>query len=191
MVSMNKLAIQKRVQILASLVEGNSIRSIVRITSAAKNTVTKLLCDIGKVCEQYQSKVMVKLPCKRIQVDGIWSFCYAKKKNVPEKHRGEFGYGDVWTWVALDPDTKLVPVWLVGERGALWATRFMYDLAWRIRHRVQITKDGHRPYYEVVYNAFHGQVDYAQLMRILLGTLGLLKKLRLPRRGVCPKGSLQ
>jgi IS1 family transposase len=166
MVSMNKLTIQKRVQILASLVEGNSIRSTVRMTGAAKNTVVKLLRDIGQVCERYQNQVMVDLPCKRIQVDEIWSFCYAKKKNVPQEHRGEFGYGDVWTWVALDPDTKLVPVWLVGERGALWATRFMYDLAWRIRHRVQITSDAHRPYYDAVYKAFHGKVDYAQLVKM-------------------------
>ena len=106
---MNKLTIQKRVQILSSLVEGNSIRSTVRMTGAAKNTVAKLLQDIGQVCEQYQNEVMVDLPCKRIQVDEIWSFCYAKKKNVPQKHRGEFGYGDVWTWVAIDPDSKLVP----------------------------------------------------------------------------------
>lgn len=95
MVSMNKLTIQKRVQLLASLVEGNSIRSTIRMTGASKNTIAKLLRDIGKVCEQYQSKAMVKLPCKRIQVDEIWSFCYAKKKNVPSEHQGKFSYGDV------------------------------------------------------------------------------------------------
>jgi IS1 family transposase len=147
-------------------VEGNSIRSTVRITGAAKNTVIKLLRDIGQACEKYQSRVMVKLPCKRIQVDEIWSFCYAKKKNVPPEHQDEFGYGDVWTWVALNPDTKLVPVWLVGERSKLWTKQFMYDLAWRMANRVQITTDAYAPYYNAVYEAFHGKVDYAQLIKM-------------------------
>ena len=109
---------------------------------------------------------MIDLPCKRIQVDEIWSFCYAKKKNVPKEHQGKFGYGDVWTWVAIDPDTKLVPVWLVGERSKMWAMRFMNDLAWRMRNRVQITSDAHKPYYEAVYDAFQGHVDYAQLVKM-------------------------
>ncbi len=166
MVSMNKLTIQERTHILASLVEGNSIRSTVRMTGASKNTISKLLRDIGQVCERYQNQVMVNLPCKRMQVDEIWSFCYAKKKNVPEEHKGEFGYGDVWTWVALDPDTKLVPVWLVGDRSKLSARRFMSDLAWRIRHRIQLTSDAYRPYYDAAYEAFHGRVDYAQLVKM-------------------------
>jgi len=166
MVSMNKLTIQKRVQVLGALVEGNSIRSTVRMTGAAKNTVVKLLQDIGQVCEQYHDKVMVNLPCKHIQVDEIWSFCYAKQKNVPEKYQGQHGYGDVWTYVALDPDTKLVPAWLVGERNALWAKRFMYDLSWRMANRIQLTTDAFRLYYNAVYDAFFGKVDYAQLMKM-------------------------
>ncbi len=166
LVSMNKLTMQKRVHILASLVEGNSIRSTVRMTGAAKNTVSKLLRDIGQVCERYQNQVMVNLPCRRIQVDEIWSFCRCKKKNVPAEHKGEFGYDDVWTWVAIDPDTKLIPVWLVADRTRLSATRFMYDLAWRMGQRIQLTSDACRPYYEAVYDAFHGRVDYAQLVKM-------------------------
>jgi hypothetical protein len=110
MVSMNRLTTEKRERVLGALVEGNSIRSTVRMTGAAKNTVVKLLCNIGRVYEDYHNRVMVNLPCKRIQVDEIWSFCYAKKRNVPEKYQCKFGYGDVWTWVALDPDSKLIPV---------------------------------------------------------------------------------
>jgi IS1 family transposase len=166
MVGMNRLTEQKRIQVLGALIEGNSIRATVRMTGAAKNTVVKLLRDVGRACERYQNRVMVNLPCKRIQVDEIWSFCYAKHKNVPEKYQGRFGYGDVWTFVALDPDTKLVPLWLVGSRTKLWARRFMYDLAWRMANRIQLTTDAYRPYYEAVDEAFHGRVDYAQLMKL-------------------------
>jgi IS1 family transposase len=163
---MNKLAIEKQAQVLSALVEGNSIRSTVRMTGVAKKTVLKLLCDVGQACERYQNKIMMNLSCKRIQVDEIWSFCYAKQKNVPEKHLGKFGYGDIWTWVALDPNTKLVPVWLVGRRSKFWAKRFMYDLAWRMANRVQLTTDAYAPYYNAVYEAFKGKVDYAQLMKM-------------------------
>lgn len=166
LVSMNRLNIQKRVQTIASLIEGNSIRSTVRMTGASKNTVTKLLRDIGKVCEQYHDKVMVNLPCKRIQVDEIWSFCYAKQKNVPPEYQGQFGYGDVWTWVALDADTKLVPAWLVGKRDADWAGMFMYDLSKRLRNRVQLTSDGHKSYLSAVEDAFGGDIDYATLVKM-------------------------
>ena len=133
---MNQLTKDKRVRVIAALVEGNSIRATVRMTSVAKNTVTKLLRDIGQACEQYHDEVMVELPCKRLQVDEIWSFCYAKQKNVPVPLKGVFGYGDVWTWVALDADTKLVPSWLVGLRDAEWANAFMHDLSYRLRDRV-------------------------------------------------------
>jgi IS1 family transposase len=166
MVSMNRLTEQKRIQVLGALVEGNSIRATVRMTGAAKNTVVKLLRDVGRACERYHNKIMVNLPCKRIQVDEIWSFCYAKQKNVPEKYLGKFGYGDVWTWVALDPDTKLVPAWLIGGRGADWASSFMRDLAKRLKHRVQLTSDGHRAYLVAVEDAFGGEVDYATLIKL-------------------------
>jgi len=165
MVSMRKLTIQKRIAILSSLVEGNSIRSTVRMTGAAKNTVLKLLRDIGQVCERYHDQVMVDLPCRKIQVDEIWSFCYAKQKNVPPELQGQFGFGDVWTWVAIDAETKLVPSWLVGKRDADWAEMFMYDLSKRLRHRVQLTSDGHKSYLTAVEDAFGGDIDYATLVK--------------------------
>jgi IS1 family transposase len=164
-VIMNQLTNEKRVRVIAALVEGNSIRSAVRMTGVAKNTVVKLLCDIGQACERYHDKVMVNLSCKRLQVDETWSFCRAKQKNVPEEHRGEFGWGDVWTWTALDADTKLIPQWLVGLRDAQWANAFISDLAYRLRNRVQLTSDGHKPYLSAVEDAFGGEIDYAMLVK--------------------------
>jgi len=163
---MNTLTREKRIQVLRALVEGNSIRATVRITGAAKNTVVKLLRDAGRACEQYHNKIMVNLSCKRIQVDEIWSFCYAKQRNVPQKYQGQFGYGDVWTWVALDPDSKLVPVWLIGQRNSFCAKKLMYELSQRMANRIQLTTDAYRPYYEAVNNAFSDDVDYAQLMKL-------------------------
>ena len=163
---MNRLATEKRRRVLAALVEGNSIRSTVRMTGVAKNTVIKLLREIGKACQDYHNRVMVNLSCDRIQLDEIWSFCYAKEKNLPPRYRGRFGYGDVWTWVAIDADTKLVPSWLVGGRGAKWANLFVRDLAARLRHRIQLTTDGHRAYLEAVEGAFGGDVDYATLVKL-------------------------
>jgi len=141
---MNRLSTEKRTQVIRCLVEGNSIRSTSRITGAAKNTVVKLLVDAGKACSEYQDKTLRNLSCKRLQCDEIWSFCYAKKKNVPKEHRGTFGYGDVWTWTALCAETKLVPSWLVGDRSADTGYVFMKDLASRLKNRVQLTTDGHR-----------------------------------------------
>ncbi|MCA9462481.1 MAG: IS1 family transposase [Nitrospira sp.] len=163
---MNKLNATKRAQIVAALVEGNSINATVRMTGAAKHTVLKLLADLGKACAAYQDRVFRNLPCKRIQCDEIWSFCYAKQKNVPEEFQGQFGFGDVWTWTALCADTKLVPCWLVGERSAQYAAKFIDDLASRLAHRVQLTTDGHRPYLEAVWDAFGGNIDYAMLEKI-------------------------
>jgi IS1 family transposase len=152
-------------------VEGNSIRATCRMTGVAKNTVVKLLVDLGTACSIHQDRVMRDLPCKRVQVDEIWTFCYSKAKNVPADKRGEFGYGDVWTWVALDSDTKLVPSYRVGPRDLQEARLLMADLAKRLSHRVQLTTDGHRPYLNAVENAFDGDVDYAQLVK-LYGTDG-------------------
>ncbi|TFG41321.1 MAG: IS1 family transposase [Syntrophobacterales bacterium] len=163
---MNRLTTDERIRVISALVEGNSIRATVRMTGVAKNTVAKLLCDIGKVCEDYHDGVMVNLPCKRLQVDEIWAFCYAKQKNVPTEHRGEFGYGDVWTWVAIDADTKLVPSWLVGLRDAEWADAFISDLAARLSSRVQLTSDGLRAYLNAVEEAFGGEIDYATLVKL-------------------------
>src|SRR3989338_7013362 len=143
---MYTLSIKEKVQVISSLVEGNSIRATCRMTGAAKGTVTRLLVSIGKACEEYQDVVLRNLPCKQIQCDEIWSFCYAKDKNVPEKHKGKFGFGNVWTWTAIDADTKLVPSWLIGLRDAPHAYRFMQDLKKRLANRVQITTDGHSSY---------------------------------------------
>lgn len=129
-------------------------------------TVLKLLREIGEVCRRYQDEQFRNLTCKRIQVDEIWSFCKAKARNVPEAHKNEFGWGDVWTWVALDADTKIVPSWLIGNRSAICATEFIADLKGRLAHRVQLTSDGHRPYLDAVEAAFGDEVDYAVLQKI-------------------------
>jgi len=163
---MNKLPLAKRAQVIGCLVEGNSIRATVRMTGVAKNTVTKLLVDVGKACAEYQDATLRNLPCKRVQCDEIWSFCYAKAKNVPEDHRGEFGYGDVWTWTALCADTKLVPSWLVGDRSGATASVFIEDLASRLSSRIQLTTDGNKVYLDAVENAYGGAVDYAMLQKI-------------------------
>lgn len=166
MVSMNRLTPEDRTRVVASLVEGNSIRATVRMTGVAKNTVAKLLVDLGAVCSEYQDRVMRDLPCSRIECDEIWAFCYAKAKNVPAEKRGEYGYGDVWTWVAIDAETKLVPSYRVGLRDAGEAFSFMTDLAKRLRYRVQLTTDGHKAYFEAVKLAFKDEIDYAQLVKM-------------------------
>lgn len=166
MVIMNKLSQAQQEQVVAALVEGNSIRATVRMTGVAKNTIAKLLLEIGHVCYNYQDRTLRNLTSQRIQCDEIWSFCYAKEKNVPEELRGKFGYGDVWTWVAIDPDTKLVPSYMVGDRGATTAKAFMDDLASRLANRVQLTTDGHRVYLNAVEGAFGSNVDYAMLVKM-------------------------
>jgi len=166
MISMNRLPPAKRAAVVAALVEGNSIRSTVRMTGVAKNTVTKLLVDLGTACSVYQDQAMRDLSCERIQTDEIWSFCYSKQRNVPADKRGEFGYGDVWTWVAIDADTKLVPTYRIGGRDLSEAAAFMTDLAGRLRNRVQITTDGHLPYRLAVAGAFGSAVDYAMLVKV-------------------------
>lgn len=166
MVSMNRLSTEKRAQVIGSLVEGNSIRATVRMTGAAKNTVTKLLVDLGAACADYQDRALVDLPCTEIQCDEIWAFCYAKQRNVPDQHRGTFGYGDVWTWTAICADTKLVPSWLVGERTMDDAWTFMQDLKGRLASRVQLTTDGHRSYLKAVQHTFGDDVDFAMLHKI-------------------------
>jgi IS1 family transposase len=167
MVSMNRLGTEKRAQIVGCLVEGNSIRATVRMTGAAKNTITKLLVDLGEACAGYQDRILRALPCTTIQVDEIWAYCYAKQRNVPDEHRGTFGYGDVWTWTALCADTKLVPSWLVGERTTEDAWCFMADLKNRLRadNRIQLTSDGHSGYPTAVGLTFGRDIDFAQLMK--------------------------
>lgn len=163
---MNRSSIEKRTQVITALVEGNSLRSTVRMTGAAMNTVLKLLADVGEACEQYQDATLRNLTCKRIQCDEIWQFCYAKNKNVPAEKKGQFGYGDVWTWVALDADTKLVPCYAIGDRSAGTAYAFMRDLASRLRSRVQLTTDGHRAYLSAVEDVFGAEIDYAMLVKL-------------------------
>ena len=163
---MNKLKPEKQKQIIASLIEGNSIRATCRMTDTAKGTVLKLLADIGKVCAEYQDKVFRNLTCKRIQCDEIWSFCYAKEKNVPEDKKDKFGYGDIYTWTAICADTKLVPCWFIGRRDYLSARLFIQDLAKRLGGRVQLTTDGHRAYLQAVEDAFGKDIDYSQLIKL-------------------------
>lgn len=146
MFSMKKLDIKKRAQILHMLVEGNSLRSAARMADVSRNTVDKLLRDVGFACLTYQDEHLRNLPCKRVQCDEIWSFVYSKDKNVPEDKKHVFGYGDVWTWVAIDADTKLVPCWHVGKRNKAAAKAFIDDLKDRLANRVQLTTDGHRAY---------------------------------------------
>ena len=161
---MNKLNPQK--QIVAALVEGNSIRATCRMTGVAKGTVLKLLADVDKVCADYQDKVFRELTCEYIQCDEIWSFCYAKEKNVPRDKQGKFGYGDVWTFTALCAESKLVPSWYVGSRDLHTATAFMKDLAGRLKNKVQLTTDGHNMYLEAVEDAFGPEVDFSQLIKM-------------------------
>jgi IS1 family transposase len=164
---MNKLSTEKRAQIVAALVEGNSIRSTTRMTGASKNTVAKLLVELGAACSEYMDKAMRDLPCKRLQADEIWSFVGAKQKNVTPEMEAERGIvGDVWTWVAIDGETKLVPSWHVGNRDAGSATEFISDLASRLKNRVQLTTDGLRVYVEAVESAFWKGIDYAMLIKM-------------------------
>ncbi len=165
MVSMNRLSRAERAQIIRALVEGNSIRSTVRITGFAKNTITKLLVDLGRACAAYQNDALRNLPATRIECDEIWSFVGMKAKNVPEERQDESGIGDAWTWTALDPDTKLMCSWLVGDRAPEAANWFIADLASRLANRVQITTDGFRPYVEAIERAFGSDVDYAMLIK--------------------------
>ena len=140
------------------------------MTGVAINTVVKLLRDLGSVCLDYQDKVMRELPCKRLEAGEIRSFVYSKAKNVPTEHQGEFGYGDVWTWTAIDAETKLVPCWHVGGRSGQDAWTFMKDLASRLSNRVQLTTDGHKAYLDAVDSAFGANIDYAMLIKLYAPT---------------------
>jgi IS1 family transposase len=167
MVSMaNVLSTAKRAAVVAALVEGNSIRSTVRMTGVAKNTIVKLLVELAGVCQTYADEHLRNLPCQRLQVDEIWAFCYSKAKNVPTEKKGVFGYGDVWTFCAIDADSKLVPSWLVGSRDIGSATELMQDLVSRLSGRVQLTTDGLKAYLSAVEDAFGGDVDYGMLNKI-------------------------
>ncbi len=169
---MNKLSTERRSQVVAALVEGTSIRATCRMTGVAKGTALSLLVGLGAACERYQDEHVRDLKTRRIQCDEIWSFVYAKAKNLPEQYAGAFGYGDVWTWTALDADSKLVPSWAVGRRDAFTAQAFIRDLADRLATRVQLTTDGHKVYLEAVEGAFGSEIDYAMLVKMYEGDSG-------------------
>lgn len=162
---MNCLDSETRARVVSCLIEGCSIRATVRMTGAAKNTVVKLLSDIGCACADYHNRTVRNLRVRRLQCDEIWCFVGCKKKNATPEQKAE-GWGDVWTWTAIDADTKVCVSWLVGGRDAGWALDFMTDCANRIRGRVQITTDAHRAYLDTVEGAFGLDCDYAMLHKI-------------------------
>lgn len=162
---MNRLDTKTRALIIRLLVEGNSIRATARIADVSKNTVNKLLIDAGKACAAYHDENVVNVKSQRVQCDEIWAFCYAKEKNVPTAKAAPEDAGDVWTWTAIDPDTKLFVSYAIGDRSQEMARSFMFDLAYRLRDRVQLTTDGHGAYLKAVADAFAADVDYAMLVK--------------------------
>jgi IS1 family transposase/lambda repressor-like predicted transcriptional regulator len=162
---MNRLPIEKRAQIIGLLVEGMSMRAVSRVVGCSINTVTKLLEEIGFACNMYQSEHIRNVNAKRVQCDEIWAFCYSKEKNVAPADKGILGHGDVWTWTAIDADSKLIVSYQVGKRDADYASIFMTDVASRLASRVQMTTDGHAPYLYAVEGAFGADIDYAMLVK--------------------------
>lgn len=165
---MNNLSVEKKAQVLKSLVEGNSIRATVRMTGVAKNTIVRLLVDAGKVAERFHDETVMNLQTKKIQADEIWSFVYSKEKNVPESKKGNDTKeaGDIWTWTAIDADSKLIISWFVGDRSTESAQAFIQDVANRLASRVQLTTDGNAKYIQAVENVFGANVDFAQLIKM-------------------------
>jgi IS1 family transposase len=166
MFSMNRLNMEKRLQILSMLCEGSSMRSISRVADVSINTVAKLLVDAGLACAAFHDETVRDVKARRVQVDEIWSFTAAKQKNVPAMRKLVAGAGDTWTWTAIEADTKMIVSWLVGGRDSEYAMAFMDDLRSRLANRVQLTSDGHRAYLEAVEGAFGGDIDYAQLVKL-------------------------
>ena len=176
---MNTLDTKTRALILRLLVEGNSIRATTRIADVSKNTVTKLLEDAGKACAEYHDLHVRDVKASHVQADEIWSFCYAKERNVPTAKAAPEDAGDIWTWTAMDRDSKLMISYTVGDRSAATAREFMFDLADRLATRIQLTTDGHGAYLKAVTDAFSGDVDYAMLIKQysdLTGTKGHERK---------------
>lgn len=163
---MNKLDREARSRILHLLCEGNSIRAVTRLTGSSKKAVAKLMVEAGQAAAWYQDRVLRNLPCKRIQVDEIWAFVYAKERTVPTAKKAPPQAGDVWTWTAIDADTKLIPSWFVGSRDSEAATLFLHDLSARLANRVQLTSDGHRAYLTAVESVFGIDIDYAMLVKL-------------------------
>jgi IS1 family transposase len=163
---MNKLPAEKRAQIIHLLCEGNSLRATSRLADVAYNSVAKLFVDAARACLDYQDRTLINLKFRRVQLDEIWSFVYAKQKNVSRAKAAPIDAGDVWTWVAIDAETKLVPSWRIGDRSSETAIAFVDDLAKRLANRVQITSDGHKAYLEAIEGAFGADVDYGMLIKI-------------------------
>jgi IS1 family transposase len=162
---MNKLTNEERAKVVACLVEGNSLRATVRMTGTHRTTIQKLLVELGAACSAYQDKVFRNLKLRRIQCDEIWAFVGAKEKNTSLDKKRE-GWGDCWTWTAIDAETKLVPCWFIGTRCANSAYHFIHDLQARLADRVQLTTDGHKAYLSAVEDAFGANIDYAMLVKI-------------------------
>jgi IS1 family transposase len=163
---MNTLSIEEKVRVVACLVEGNSLRATVRMTGVHRTTIQKLLVELGAVCSAYQDKVFRNLKLTRLQCDEIWAFIGCKQKNVHTTDQLRKGWGDIWTWTALDAKTKLVPCWYIGTRDGGAAYHFIHDLAERLANRVQLTTDGHKAYLEAVESAFGSEIDYAMLQKV-------------------------
>lgn len=169
---MNKLPFAKRVQILSMLCEGSSMRSISRVVDVSLNTVAKMLADAGPVCAAMHDELVRDVKASKVQCDEIWAFTYCKQKNVATAKAAPADAGDVWTWTALDADTKLIVSYLVADRSGESAITHMDDLRARLANRVQLTTDGHKAYLEAVEGAFGGDVDYAQLIKMYGATPG-------------------
>lgn len=169
---MRKLDTKTRTLIIRLLVEGTSIRATSRIADVSKNTVTKLLEDAGKVCAIYHDENVRGVEAKHVQADEIWSFCYAKAKNVEGAKAAPADAGDIWTWTAMDRDSKLMISYTIGDRSGATAREFMFDLASRLATRIQLTTDGHGAYLKAVTDAFSGDVDYAMLIKQYGGATG-------------------
>jgi IS1 family transposase len=169
---MNRLPFEKQIAVVTALCEGNSIRATSRMTGVAKGTILTLLEKVGMACAEVHDRMVRGLKCQRVQCDEIWNFCYAKEKNVPADKRGQFGYGDVWTWVGIDADTKLCAAYLVSSRDTASACAFMQDLAERIESRIQLTTDGLRAYLIAVNGAFGLDVDFATLHKLYGSPVG-------------------
>lgn len=163
---MNKLPVAKRTQVLSLLCEGSSMRSISRLCDVSINTVSKLLVDAGRVCAEFHDEKVRGVKAQRVQVDEIWTFTYAKNKNVETAKKAPQGAGDTWTWTGIDADSKLIISWLVGDRDAVYASAFVNDLASRLRNRIQLTSDGLKLYLDAVEDAFGADIDYAQLVKL-------------------------
>jgi IS1 family transposase len=165
MPGMNKLSVAKRAQVLSMLCEGSSMQSTSRVCDVAFNSIVKLLADAGRACEAFHDQTVRGVASKRVQVDEIWSFVYAKAKNVKTAKAAPDYAGDLWTWTALDADSKLIVSYLVGGRDATFANAFMQDVASRLANRVQLTSDGHKPYLQAIEDAFGADIDYAMLIK--------------------------